>query len=275
MIDARNDAKRFVAVGFQWCFSDSILRLKKDILSGRFGAPTGGRTLTLWPRAESYYQRNDWAGKRRDSAGRWILDSPANNAMAHHIHNLLFLLGPTLDRSAEPALLRAFLGRANEIETFDTVAAGIRTASGAELLFLASHAIDVSEAVDPRFRLDFEEGSVEFTGGMAPIRGRLPGGEIVEYPSPDATSQVAKLWFCSRAVREKSAIPCGLETARPHTTFVEALERSAPAPFAFPREVLRETDTAADRFRWVEGLAAAFRQSYATGEWPEPPGGHP
>ncbi|MCK5652901.1 MAG: Gfo/Idh/MocA family oxidoreductase, partial [Gemmatimonadetes bacterium] len=37
MIDARERARRFVAVGFQWSFAHSILELKKDILAGRFG----------------------------------------------------------------------------------------------------------------------------------------------------------------------------------------------------------------------------------------------
>ncbi|MCG6986932.1 MAG: Gfo/Idh/MocA family oxidoreductase, partial [Gemmatimonadetes bacterium] len=87
MVAARDRAGRFVAVGFQWSFAESVLALKADILRGRLGRPLRARTLTLWPRTEAYYGRNDWAGRKRDSAGRWILDSPASNAMAHHLHN--------------------------------------------------------------------------------------------------------------------------------------------------------------------------------------------
>jgi len=272
MIAARDQAVRFVGVGFQWSFSDSILALKRDILSGRFGAPLGGRSLTLWPRTERYYGRNNWAGVKRDPEGRWILDSPASNAMAHHIHNLLFLLGPAPGRSAVPVSVSARLARVNEIETFDTVAARIGLEKGVELLFLASHTIAEADASEPRFALEFEEASVEYPGGLEPITARLRDGSVVGYPSPDATPQVAKLWACVEAVTEEAALPCGLETARPHTSFVESLERSGPIPLAFPREFLRVSDTAGGRLRWVEGLGAAFQESFATGDWPILPG---
>jgi len=272
MEEARERAGRLVAVGFQWSFAPSILDLKGDILAGRFGRPVSGRSLTLWPRTEDYYRRNDWAGRKRDPAGRWILDSPASNAMAHHLHNLLFLLGPEPDRSAEPVEVVARLARVNDIETFDTVAARVRTAHGAELQFLASHTIAEAEAVDPRFTLEFEEGSVSFPGGLAPMTARLRSGELVEYAAPDAASQVTKLWSCVDAMAGQASIPCGLETARSHTSFIEALESSGPAPHTFPDGVIRADDTTGGRLRWVEGLAQLLEASYETGEWPEWPG---
>jgi len=274
MIAARDQTDRLVAVGFQWSFSDSILALKRDILSGRFGTPLGGRSLTLWPRTESYYDRNSWAGVRQDAEGRWILDSPASNAMAHHIHNLLFLLGPGLDRSAAPASVSAQLARVNDIETFDTVAARVGINGGAELLFLASHTVADPEAVEPRFSLEFEEASVEFPGGLEPMTARFRDGSVVQYPSPDATSQVEKLWACVDAVTKESTLPCGLEAARPHTSFIEAIERSGSTPITFPRDVVRFSDTGSGRLRWVDGLAAALRESFTTGEWPRLPGVH-
>ncbi len=194
MIDARDKAGCVAAVGFQWSFALSILQLKRDILAGRFGAPHGGRSLTLWSRAESYYKRNDWVGRRRDPAGRWILDSPACNAMAHDLHNLLFLLGESMDRSADPVGVDERLGRVNDIETFDTVAARIVVRGGAEILFLASHAIGQHEEVQPRFTLEFERATVTFPGKMVPVTAVFRDGSTVEYASPYSTSQVSKLW---------------------------------------------------------------------------------
>jgi predicted dehydrogenase len=269
MIEGRDRAGRFVAVGFQWSFARSILDLKKDILAGRFGAPLGGRSLTLWPRTESYYHRNDWAGRKRDPAGRWILDSPANNAMAHDLHNMLFLLGPQPDRSAEPVDTSARLARANDIETFDTVAARVRTAGGAELLFLASHAVAEDESVEPRFVLEFEDATVSFPGQAAPITAQLRDGSVVEYPSPNATSQVAKLWACIEATIDNRGLPCGLATARPHTACIEAIEESGTIPHIFSRESVRITDTPGGRLHWVNRLAAALKESYETGDWPD------
>jgi predicted dehydrogenase len=71
MIQARDRARRQVAVGYQWSFSQAVLDLKKDVLSGLLGKPRKFRTLVLWPRDEVYYRRNTWAG-RRYSSGRAI-----------------------------------------------------------------------------------------------------------------------------------------------------------------------------------------------------------
>lgn len=271
MIRARDRAGRFVAVGFQWCFSPSILRLKEDILAGRFGEPRWGRSLTLWPRTEAYYGRNDWAGRRRDGEGRWILDSPANNAMAHHLHNLLFLLGPTMDRSAEPVGISGATARVNRIETFDTVAARVFLHGGPELLFLGSHTIAEEEAADPRFILEMEEATVSYPGGTAPMIVRRGDDVLEEYLAPDTASQVTKLWRCVDAVREGTPIPCGLEAARPHVACVEAIDAAGTEPHWFSDEVLRVSETSGGRLHWVEGLADALLASYQTGEtlrWP-------
>jgi predicted dehydrogenase len=282
MIAARDRAGRFVAVGFQWSFAESVLALKADILRGRLGRPLRGKALTLWPRTEAYYGRNDWAGRRRDSAGRWILDSPANNAMAHHLHNLLFLLGGAMDRSAEPLVMDARLSRANDIETFDTAAVRLATDAGAEVLFLASHAIAEGEATDPRFTLELEEGTVTYPGGTEPVTARHRDGTVWTYPHPDASAQVRKLWESAEAVRRWPDVgrggdgsvafpPCGLETARPHVTVVEALERSGVAPFAYGEESVRITETPGGRLHWVDGLADAMREAYEAGEMPTLP----
>jgi predicted dehydrogenase len=271
MIEARDRAGRFVAVGFQWSFARSIMELKRDILAGRFGKPTNGRSLTLWPRTESYYRRNDWAGRRRDPAGRWILDSPASNAMGHDLHNLLFLLGPGMNRSAEPIAVSARLWRINDVETFDSVAARVQTSDGAELLFLASHTVAEDETVEPHFVLQFEEATVSFAGESAPITARFRDGRVVEYASPYATPQVAKLWACIDAVTGKATIPCGLETARPHAACIQAIEESGALPHVFSSGSVRASNTPGGQLRWVPGLATALKRSYETGDWPEFP----
>ncbi len=300
MIAARDQANRFVAVGFQWSFADPVLNLKRDILKGTFGQPLWGRSLTLWPRTESYYQRNDWAGRKRDPEGRWILDSPASNAMAHHLHHLLFLLGPALDRSTEAVAVEARLARVNEIETFDTIGARIGTASGAEILFLASHGIGSEEAVDPRFTLAFEKGELVFPGGLTPMTFRFHHGTTKSYPSPDTSSQVKKLWDCVAAAgRWRNAgepsrnggngglasaspaesrdwrwvPPCGLETARPHTAFVEVLEQAGVEVLEVRPGSVRIQETEGGRLRSLPRLAKALEESFSRGTLPEYPEG--
>ena len=268
MIEVRDETDRFVAVGFQWSFASSILQLKRDILAGRFGIPYGGRSLTLWSRAESYYRRNDWAGRKRDAAGRWILDSPVCNAMAHDLHNMLFLLGESMDRSADPVGVTQRIARVNDIETFDTIAARVVVRGGAEILFLASHAIGQHEEAQPRFALQFEQATVTFPGEMAPITAVFHDGTTSEYASPYSTPQVSKLWITLDAVNGIADIQCGLEAARPHSVCVASIDAAATEVLQFPADLVRESRTMAGKLRWVEGLASSFVESYSTGDWP-------
>jgi len=268
MIEARDRAGRFVAVGFQWSFSHSILELKQDIMAGRFGAPLAGRAITLWPRTESYYLRNNWAGKKRDADGRWVLDSPANNAMAHFLHNLLFLLGERFDSSANPVSISAHLARANDIETFDTIAAQVTVMNGVDLLFLASHAIGEHEAVEPKFKLQFEDAVVDFPGDHAPITAYLGDGATIEYESPIATPQSQKLWHCVKAISDIVGIPCRLETARAHAQCVEDIEQSGMEVLEFEEDLIRHHEAGAGLLHWVPGLATTFERAYMEGQLP-------
>jgi predicted dehydrogenase len=80
MAQAEAQAGRFVAVGYQWSFSEAIQALKRDIQAGVLGQPRRFKTCVLWPRGAAYYARNNWAGRIRSQDGRWVLDSPASNA---------------------------------------------------------------------------------------------------------------------------------------------------------------------------------------------------
>jgi len=277
MIEARDRAQRIVAVGYQWSFASSILKLKQDILGGMFGEPKSGKCLTLWPRTDGYYGRNEWAGLLKDANGRWILDSPANNAMAHYLHNLPFLLGDEMDRAAEPAAVEARLARANNIETFDTVAAKVQTANDVELLFYASHAIAENESVEPRFQLEFEDAVIDFPGEMDPITARYEDGLTIEYQSPNASVHTRKLWACVNAIVGGSDVPCGLEAARAQVQCVGMIhgleeerekgeEGEELSVHCFTEGEIRTSDTQEGKLRWVPGLAEAMVEAYEKGE---------
>ena len=45
LIRARDRAGRFVAVGYQWSYSEGIMRLKADLLAGRLGRPLRAKAL--------------------------------------------------------------------------------------------------------------------------------------------------------------------------------------------------------------------------------------
>lgn len=257
MIACRDEYSGIVGIGFQWSFSRGIGDLKRDIQAGVFGAPKRFSSLTLWPRDESYYKRNDWAGRLRDDDGRWVLDSPANNAMAHDLHNMLFLLGDEAAGSAVPAAVTAETYCANNIETFDTVAARIETAKGVEIVFIASHA--VKEVADPMFRGVFEEATIDYAGGDAPIIARFADGKHREYPSPQQDPQTTKLWCCVDAVRHGSPVACGLEAARSHTICVNGIHESSSAATRFPLSMIERSGHRGQVLTHVPELPEAMR----------------
>jgi predicted dehydrogenase len=270
MIRARDRAGKHVAIGYQWSFSTPIQRLKQDILAGHFGAPRRLKSLCLWPRDETYYRRNNWAGRQFDARGAWVLDSPANNAMAHDLHNMLYLLGPRVDASAQPVAVVAELYRANDIDNFDTAALRVSTDSGTEILFYGSHAI--AEEGGPEFCFEFERATVTYTTGQSPIIARLSDGSSRNYGGPNDQPHATKLWTCLAALSGNGTIPCGLEAARSQTLCANGAQDSAGAPIDFPRELVHVKGEAPQRLVWVTGLADTLRQCYAGGVLPSETG---
>lgn len=235
MIRARDAAGRFVSIGYQWSFTETIQGLKRDIRAGLFGAPVRLKTVALWPRDESYYRRNNWAGAQRDAQGRWILDSPANNALAHYLHNMLYVLGDRVDTSARPKRVVAELYRANEIENFDTFATRLYTEHGVEILFYGSHAVE--EEVGPRIIYEFEEATVTYNGWHTEFVARWHDGREKSYGAPDA-HYLEKMWQAILGVRTGAAPFCGIEAALGHTLAINGMHESVPEIVDLPKEMV-------------------------------------
>ena len=265
LVGARDKSGRWVMIGYQWSFSKAILSLKRDILAGRFGRPLRASTLCCWPRDVSYYGRNDWAGRLRDEAtGRWVLDGPANNAMAHYLHNLFFVLGPEPHLSASPRSVQAEMYRAYAIEGCDTAVCRVVTDQGTELLFYGSHATE--RTIAPRFRLEFEEAVVtcgEQDGDIVAVD--RTGGRI-SYGSPDDTPQFHKLVAAVAHVRGGGSFVCGPEAAMSQTLCVNGMHDSVPDIPSFPRSLLREEQSPERVF--AQGLDDILLRCYQDGTLP-------
>jgi predicted dehydrogenase len=260
-----NRVGRRVAVGFQWSFSDAIQSLKADIRQGRFGAVKRMKCLYTWPRDLAYYGRNDWAGKRRDSSGAWILDSPANNAMAHDLHNIFYVLGREIDACALPVEVEAELYRAYDIDNFDTAAVRLRLDGGAEILFLVSHVS--RDDTGPVLRYEFERGDVTARGRASDILAAFADGSARNYGSPDA-APLKKLWDGIESVRTGAAPVCGLEAALGQTLAVDGMQDAAQGIAGFPKELVRFEPSPSGGRRWVEGLDDVFARCYEEGKLP-------
>ncbi len=256
MATARDAAGRFVAIGYQWSFSDAIRGLKADISRGRFGAPVRMKTMALWPRNYAYYARNSWAGALKDRNGNWVLDSPVNNATAHYLHNMFFCLGDRWNASKRPVEVTGELYRANDITNYDTAVLRCRTQSGVEILYACSHA--TQRQIGPVLVYEFEEATVTVEEGGADFVVRFADGRQTTYPNP-YNGPRKKLEQCLAAVRSGVEVACPIEAGLSQTICMNGLQESADGILDFPGELLRGQD--GDR-RWVEGLEEALTGCY-------------
>lgn len=264
--EAAEKAGRAVLCGYQWSHSDAILALKRDIAAGRFGAPKHLKTRIFWPRAQSYFKRGSgWAGKRYAADGTPIFDSVANNAAAHYLHNMLFVLGDTVDAAAEPLTADAELLRINPIENFDSCVLRVHLACGADALFIASHS--TAETIDPVFSYEFEHGTVTYAqNDKKGIIAVFDDGTETNYGDPFADSMNKVRYAIRAAVGSAEQLPCTAMTAVPHARIISAISE---APIAAVPDALRETvmtgSDKTDPLLVMRGLADAMRAAYDKG----------
>lgn len=265
MAEAEQKSGKFVAIGYQLSFTPAIHALKRDILRGDFGQPKRLKTRILWPRMASYYHRNNWAGRIKSDSGEWVLDSPANNAMAHYLHNALYILGKTPATSARPISVQAELYRANPIENYDAVALRVLTEGNVDVLFYAAHTIP--EEAHPVFHYEFEAATVEYTAySECSLTARFKNGSVRIYGDPTAPgAEWQKLWQCVDAVRSGEPMVCGIEAASAHTLCINGAQESTDIITIPPEGMRQEPRGEADTLTWVVGLQETFLQSYAQG----------
>jgi predicted dehydrogenase len=264
LIEAAGKSNSWVMIGYQWSYSRAIRSLKKDILAGKFGKPIRMKTLCCWPRDEAYYSRNDWAGKIKDANGRWVLDSPANNAMAHFLHNLFYILGDKPDRCAMPSEVTAELYRTYPIDNYDSVACRAFTKEGAEILFFASHA--TSDDLGPMFELEFERARVTYDESSGNIVAREHKGSTKSYGSPEAEHPLRKLFEAVETIREPKTILCGPQASVAQTLCMNGMQESVAEITDFPQSWIA-TDPDWGR-RWVRDLLQNFEDCYKEGILP-------
>ncbi len=261
MMAARDAAGRFVAIGYQLSFDEGTQALKQDIRKGIFGAPQRMKSAFYWPRDHAYYGRNSWAGRRMSDEGDWVLDSPANNANAHYLHNMLYLLGAETDRSAAPASVCAELYRANAIENFDACCMRVRTEAGVEILFYAAHS--VPEQREAGVVLEFEDATIRLTSAHEGVYvATFRDGSERQYPISATQGVSNKLWNAVHAVRTGEKPLCGLEAASMQTLCVNGAQDSMPEVTPFPTEQVRTTTTDSRTITWAEGLAEAMGEAF-------------
>lgn len=255
MIEAEKKYGKFIAVGYQWSFSEAIQELKKDIIGGRLGKALSFKTIISWPRDYAYYSRGGgWAGRiSRD--GSLILDSIASNACAHYIHNMFFILGEDMNTSAVPHSVEAECLRANNIENFDTCILRMKMQGGAELFFAASHS--AKEGLSPEFIYEFENATVSFCADEgSEIIADFGNGQKKNYGDPFADI-MKKFWDCVECVKSGETPICTAKTAIAHTKLIQSIYNNAEIS-DFPDEI----KVVGEKRIYIQGLYENICKAY-------------
>lgn len=230
---------RSVSVGFQDFYAQTTWDLKGQLLAGTIGEVRRISFVGLWSRPQSYYTRNQWAGRLR--LGRLaVLDSPISNAFAHFANLALFWAGSAVEDSARVLSVEAELYRTRQIESFDTCCFRAALSTGITADFYVTHSCAVETR--PVVRIFGTEGSIEWVqeshvelhrDGRPTTRTPIPGKWETKLMMGDAV-----LARCEG----RPARVCTTAVATEHVRLVQALHSPGLSIRTVPKRFLRLTE---------------------------------
>jgi predicted dehydrogenase len=273
MIAARDRAGRKTAVGFQSQSGFMMRESKRRIIAGQIGRIRRMTATCLIRRDEAYFSRNAWAGKIKVD-GRWGLDGPVMNALAHQLMNMLWLGGTELDACAAPATVQAECLHANPIEADDlsVVRAELTQAggnNGAQILFVGTYCWDGTPGVE--LNVHGEKGAIRsdaFTWAELTPKGANAPAETWkgdrEQPREDMWRNVVGAFG-----GDSTGLHVPLETALQHTLAANCAYLSSGGFHAVPSAwVEQKTDEKGVCFRTIKGFSADLSHIVAEGKLP-------
>jgi len=222
LADMAKSTEKILEVGFQLSYASAILSLKNRIIAGEFGRALSLKAIVSWQKDWAYYTRNTWAGKRKTTDGLLVNDAVASNATSHYIHNMLFVLGNSIATAAPLTNLTVECYRANDIETFDTIAFRGQ-AAGAQIFFAATHAAD--GAIQPRLEYAFENARIviDFEQHNSPCVIYHNCGKIEHPPHDMHDGELNKIAFTAECIHGLRTPICDTGTVRPITALLDTI----------------------------------------------------
>ena len=171
-----------VRLVFQMISSGFIQELKKWVVEGKLGEIQDIHISACWPRMDGYYNRTNWAGKMTIGASP-VFDGPATNALAHLIHNAMYLAGDSLHEFSALDEIQAELYRVRPIESYDLICLRGKFPSGIKLVAALTHA---TEELRPfRLRIRGTKGWAEISKDGAVMESSF-GKQTCAEPHPEA-----------------------------------------------------------------------------------------
>lgn len=269
LIEESRQQQRLVQIGFQYIATPVIQRLQALLCSGALGRVRAARLICGWPRSERYFSRNAWAGKIKIGE-QWVLDSPANNAHAHYLFNMLYLCAPRRYAVARPVHLQAALYRANRIQSTDLVQIRFTTDTGADCFVVLAHC--GQQRVGPELEVMAEHGTIRWYGDFGDALVIQEGRQPMSFNGSRKHNWrygIVRDFICSILAKRRPL--CPPELARAQTLTINAMHESCPIIHPIEeREIIEELGLedyppqGEERFRRVRNLDALMWQAYAT-----------
>ncbi|KMS71950.1 oxidoreductase [Streptomyces viridochromogenes] len=135
MADGVAEAGVVCQIGFQSLGSRAVPAIRELMAQGAIGEIVGIGGAGAWARAEAYYRRAPWAGKRRLN-GVDVIDGVLTNPLAHAVATALALGGTV--QAEDVTAIETELLRANDIESDDTSCVRVTTTAGHRVVVAAT-----------------------------------------------------------------------------------------------------------------------------------------
>lgn len=259
MLEAERRTGHFCCVGFQNQSKGTTRAIKELICEGKFGAIMGIQVLAEWVRLDSYYDRNDWAGKIMYE-GKYCLDGPTCNALAHYLFNALYWSSHEWGQAANPRGVRAEMYHAHPIESEDTACISVLTDTGVQIGYLVTLAGWAPRG--PITRIVAENGICWWTmSGEARILWHDGAEEIL--PDDGAREHDEVFRNCIRTMQGvDSELNCPLAMTRPYVLALNGAWESAGMPVSIPEQYVTREPRDDSVFTGLNGISELLDASY-------------
>ncbi|MER6559841.1 Gfo/Idh/MocA family oxidoreductase [Streptomyces sp. NPDC001027] len=254
MADGIAEAAVVCQVGFQSLGSHAVPAIRGLIRDGVIGELAGVGGAGAWARAESYYRRAPWAGRRRLN-GVDVVDGALTNPLAHAVATALALAGAT--RAEDVAGIETELAHANAIESDDTSCVRVTTADGLQIVVAAT--LCAEDPDDPYVVVHGSRGRITYwyKQDRVLLQRAGHGPEEFEYGSTDLLENLVEHLTDGTALLVPPAV------TESFMRVVEAI-RVAPDPVQLPDDAWRLLPDEDRRVvPGVDGLVAAAADTLA------------
>ncbi|WUD31855.1 Gfo/Idh/MocA family oxidoreductase [Streptomyces europaeiscabiei] len=226
MADGVAEAGVVCQIGFQSLGSHAVPAIRKMVAQGLIGEVVGIGGAGAWARAEAYYRRAPWAGKRRLN-GVDVIDGALTNPLAHAVATGLALAGA--GRAEDVTAIETELLRANDIESDDTSCVRVTTADGGRITVAAT--LCAEDPGEPYNVVHGTSGRITFwyKQDRVLVQRAGHGPEEIEYHRTDLLENLVD------HLVDGADLLVPPEVAGAFMKVVEAI-RVAPDPIALPAE---------------------------------------